>query len=81
MRGLGRIRCDEYLGDGFFLNRFWLLGSHEINTAIKGHRQVFPFAGTIDGGRTKPGPPINSYLPEFFQVEASRRRCSIFIPD
>jgi hypothetical protein len=82
------FHCDHYLRHRLFLlNRFWLLGSHEVNATLKRHGHVFPFARTVDGGRTKPGPSINSYLPKFFQVEASPCRLktcpkiSTLIPD
>lgn len=76
MEWLGRSVCyNHYLWDWWLLpNRFWLLRSHEINATLEGHRQVLSFARTIDRGRTKPRPPIDSYLPKFFQVEASSRR-------
>ena len=69
------FHCDHYLGHGsFFLNRFWLLGSHEVDAALERQRHVFPFARAVDGGRNKPGPSINSQLPKFFQVETSPGR-------
>jgi len=70
----------------FLLNRFWLLGSHEVDAALERHRQVFPFASAVDGGRNKPGPSINRHLPKFFQIETSpgRKTCPktcTLIPD
>jgi len=44
------IPCDHYLRNGRLIpNRFWLLGSHKVNATLEGHRQVLPFAGTIEG--------------------------------
>lgn len=35
----GSLRDDHYLWNGWFLtNRFWLLGPHEINATLEGHR-------------------------------------------
>lgn len=87
----GSIHPYHYLRHRLFLlNRLRLLGSHEINAALKRHGQVFPFTRTIDGGRAKPGPPIDGYPPKFFQVEAglersccrkTRSEISILVPD
>lgn len=73
--GLGRgFRYDQYLRDRLLhLDRSRLLGSHEINATLNGHGQVFSFAGTIDRGRSEPGPSIDRHLSEFIQIEASGR--------
>ena len=64
------VQCNDYLRHGLsHLNRFWLLGSHEVDAALERHGQIFPFAFAIDGGRNKPGPSINGQLPKFFQVQ------------
>jgi len=66
---------DYYLRHGsFFLNRFWLLGPHEVDAALERQRYVFPFARAVDGGRNKPRPSINCQLPKFLQVKASPGR-------